>query len=382
MQNNENIDLPTLQQQNNELLRMITDLRTQLDNVTAQVNLQQDVQEQHPPQNHPDPAQTAIKQLIDGLRQNNSDPKSARIPHVEPYDGKDIRRCKEFLLQLHVFFAAQPKQFSTEEQKLAYTVSRLRGDAFKWITPALKNPDLALHSFANFSEKFEQAFGERDSLNSAEDQLRNIKQRHRPARALVAEFQSLRLDVSWNDSALISALYNALDDEVKAEIRREKRPSTLDEYANLAISIDNRLHEFRKEQQRKNGSQQSKQRQSPAQQPVINYQRNNYRPQQHPTPNQVVPMDIDSLSSHPSQLTSTERERRRANNLCGYCGGTHSIDACDRLAQKERSKGKSRAGIATITTAESSPGQPSSSSTSLSPQQSSSTSSGKGWARL
>ena len=324
-----NITPAALQQQNQELLNMINDLRNQIATVTAQV--------QTAPQPTMDPAQVTLKQFIDELRNSrpsqDSSSSSTRIPHVEPYDGKDTRRCKEFLLQLHVFLAAQPNNYSTEQKKLAYAISRLRGDAFKWVTPALKDSAQAFISFDDFALKFELSFGARDILNSAEDQLRNIKQRRRPARVLVAEFQTLRLDVDWNDSALISTLYGALDDDLKAEVRREPRPKTFVEYTDLVIRIDNRMHEFRREQQRKNDRQ-----------PISNRnalptpkERNIFR-QQPPAPSSIVPMDLDTTRIHPRQLTNEERERRRANNLCGYCGGTHQIDRCDKLAGRERNR--------------------------------------------
>ena len=44
-------------------------------------------------------------------------------------------------------------------------------------------------------------------------------------------------------------------------------------------------------------------------------------------------MEVDAVKHHP--LTNSERERRKKNNLCLYCGNAgHKVNDCPELAKK------------------------------------------------
>ena len=46
-------------------------------------------------------------------------------------------------------------------------------------------------------------------------------------------------------------------------------------------------------------------------------------------------MEVDAVKHHP--LTNSERERRKKNNLCLYCGNAgHKVNDCPELAKKPK----------------------------------------------
>jgi hypothetical protein len=53
----------------------------------------------------------------------------------------------------------------------------------------------------------------------------------------------------WNDSALKEAFYEALSDDVKDGLMYAERPETLRDFYDLAIRIDRRIQERRREKQ-------------------------------------------------------------------------------------------------------------------------------------
>lgn len=50
-------------------------------------------------------------------------------------------------------------------------------------------------------------------------------------------------------------------------------------------------------------------------------------------------MEIDALR-HRGPVSPQERERRREQGLCAYCGGKHKIDMCEALAKRNTIGGK------------------------------------------
>ena len=168
--------------------------------------------------------------------------KDPRMPDVETYDGKNVLKAREFILQLDIFFNSQPNRYYNDKSKLSYASSRLRDIAFSWVSPYLiLNDKGETQSYENFKTEFLNTFGEQDRITNAEAKLRRLKQGNRAAALLAAEVRTLSVDVSWNESALISAFYEGLNDDVKDKLCSLDLPTKLNEYMALTIKIDNRL---------------------------------------------------------------------------------------------------------------------------------------------
>jgi hypothetical protein len=238
---------------------------------------------------------------------------------------------RNFLLQLKNVFLVQPARFTSEVNKVAYAISYLRDVAFDWVSPFLESNSDILKSFADFEKAFLLAFGDIDRKRRAEKELLTLRQKSRPVSTIVAEFQRLAFETHMNEDALFPLFYNTLNDDVKDEICKVARPLTISEYYNLAIGIDNRL--FERKRERKFGPRFIPRvpNQAPARDPhamiIDNVQ------------NAAI---IDNVQKR-GPLSESEKQRRRSNNLCLYCGAPdHKLAECP-LRPSKSGKGKAQA---------------------------------------
>lgn len=241
-------------------------------------------------------------------------PKEVKVAAPEYFSG-NRKRSRTFLLQLKNVFRSQPQRFSKETTKVTYAISFLRDTAFDWIAPFLECDHEILEDFDKFEDRFKLAFGDTDRQRQAEQELLRLKQKGRSASALVSDFQRLSMEVKWSSEALFSIFYQALNDEVKDEICKCDRPLTIDEYYKLAIRIDNRL--FERRQERKSSSCSYKPSLYPVQTTQVNHKSTD-----------SDAMVIGATNAR-GPLSIQEKQRRRRDGLCMYCGsGEHLLDAC------------------------------------------------------
>jgi hypothetical protein len=146
-------------------------------------------------------------------------------------------------------------RFVEPRKQMLFVVSFLRGPAYDWIHPHLKdyltytNPDRQKAStrkvFASVNALFdemEETFDYGNEALEAERDIQALRQRASAAK-YKAEFQILAAKIEWNDEALASQFYRGLKDNVKDEIARQDRPTKLKEMYELAITIDGRIYE-------------------------------------------------------------------------------------------------------------------------------------------
>jgi hypothetical protein len=229
---------------------------------------------------------------------------SSREPKVASpaFFSGNRKDSRNFLLQLKNVFLVQPARFTSEVNKVSYAISYLRDTAFDWVSPYLESNAPLLKDFSEFEKAFTVSFGDIDRKRRAEKELLTIRQKNRSISTIVSEFQRLAFETHMNDEALFPLFYNTLNDDVKDEICKVPRPSTIEEYYHLAIAIDNRL--FERKREKRFGTRFTPQeprtfRSSPAA----------YDPDA---------MIIDNIQKR-GPISETEKQRRKANNLCLYC---------------------------------------------------------------
>jgi hypothetical protein len=253
-------------------------------------------------------------------------PRPAKVNDPEEFKG-ERSKARAFVLQCQNKFMGERNRFPDENSKVRYAISYLRGAAFKWITPYLEyesthpdqEPPVILRTSQNFFAELVRIFDDPNRQKNAEDQLFSIKQGKRSVTALVSQFQCLVIEAGFkfDNPSLFGIFYKALNDEVKDELIKQARPTKLDEYFLAAINIDDRLHQRRQER--------NANRSTPRQN---NGGSNNSSSSQSSGP---TPMEIDATSNQPrGRLTEAEKQRRRANNLCLYCGSAdHKVKNCN-----------------------------------------------------
>jgi hypothetical protein len=157
-------------------------------------------------------------------------------------------------------------------------------------------------------EEFSTTFGDVDKARMADSKIRELQQGSRPASIYASEFRQLSCDVDWeSDMALVRQFYWGLRDDVKDLLLTMPDVSTLAEAISQAVKCDNRL--FERRQNKRLGPQIRVPLSSPPSttlalpsNPINNYD----------------PMQIDSIRYR--TLTQDEKDRRRREGLCLYCG--------------------------------------------------------------
>jgi Retrotransposon gag protein len=261
-----------------------------------------------------------------------SEPKVA-LP--DKFDG-DKRKLRGFLNQLELIFTLNSTKYPTDAIKVAFVGSLLTGRALSWFNPMFEKQASftnLLNNWANFKKSLMDTFGDPDRTRIAEYHLRDLRQGNKPASSYAAEFRTLATDVEWNQAALLSQFKCGLKPEVKDMLLNHDLPDDLEEFMTLAIKLDNRLFEHQQEkrltQQNQHGNQHKQQR---GNQPT-NKQQNHQQSTQYstttttPASNKPVPMEIDAIKKG-GKLTDVEKQRRRDQGLCLYCGGNHLRANC------------------------------------------------------
>jgi hypothetical protein len=243
------------------------------------------------------------------------------------FDGKDRQGCSPFISHCRLYIRGNIANFPTEQSKILFVSSYLRGNAFSWFEPHLKTVDDPLFSnFETFVAELEKNMGDPDRERSLTRQLQTLSQTT-SASAYATKFFQISSSLSWNDDALRAQFYTGLKKEVKDALAIAMitfEPTSVQALSDMAIRVDNRLYERKSEDRRGQGKEQARQ-EGPRVAPVNS--------QGHVGPR---PMDLDAnqKSVKFKPLTQEEKKRRRDNGLCLYCGEKgHDAANCPRKSR-------------------------------------------------
>jgi hypothetical protein len=242
--------------------------------------------------------QEEIKGLKESLRSltaanasRSEDPKGRK---PKPFDGKSLSQLPEFLSQVRVAFRSRPLAYPDEEAKVLYAISYLEGPALSCIQPYIDKdePPSWMTDFSLFTKQLKKLFGDPDVVGNTSHQLRMLKQTSL-ASLYAAEFRRLASQLDWGNQALVGQFFEGLSDSVQDELVKTDYATDLDALIDQAIRVDN--------------LQQRRKAQRASSKPVL------------------------STASPGKSLTEQQKEFRRKNNLCMYCGGAdHLILNCPK----------------------------------------------------
>jgi hypothetical protein len=226
----------------------------------------------------------------------------------------------------------------TDMDKALYLSTYLdNGSPRSWFTAIRRTNEDLLNDFDQLIDDFRHHFGDPDTEGTALRKIESLRQTGSCAR-YASKFRELLVYVNFNTSTTIQKYYEGLKDEVKDLLLTVHKPPTeFDEYVTLTVTIDNRLH--RREVERKT-----------AKKPMSRQQNTSDMSTQPKPPTFTttlppgVPMEIDATKTVPRQpLTKEERDRRFAQGLCLYCGGTeHTVKNCPNMSERAKKKFNAR----------------------------------------
>ena len=113
--------------------------------------------------------------------------KPLKINTPEPFDG-NREKLRAFFSQVELFFGFNVDRFPTNEHKVLFASTYLKGPAFKWFNSFLTdflnnepdkrddNTEKVTQNYSNFKNKLRQAFGDFDKEHLAERRMQSLRQ--------------------------------------------------------------------------------------------------------------------------------------------------------------------------------------------------------------
>ncbi len=167
--------------------------------------------------------------------------KFIRASPPDTFDGTR-GKLRTFLSQVELCFFLEPRQFSTHQKRVLYSITFLRGAAFDWANVFLRDfldnmdrterrneTNEVMESWIKFKERLQQTFGDIDEERTAERRLQSLRQTGSAA-DYAAQFQRYGTQTEWDDAALTAQFYKGLKDHVKDDIARGDRPDDLETF--------------------------------------------------------------------------------------------------------------------------------------------------------
>ena len=255
-----------------------------------------------------------IHQFAELLNSMKSAPQDPRYQEPEWFDGTRAA-SRGFLNQCRLAFMLQPNRFTNDRTKVGFMLSHLKGRALGWASPLIEKDDPILADLEAFLTEFQRIFGDPDCKKNAARKLRTLRQGSSGTAEYAAEFLQLVADVNWNDEAQANQFYEGLSEEVKDELARFDAPEATPELIQLSIRIDNRLR--KRAESKKNKNNEPWRTQNATTLATGRDNAGDYGP---------GPMIIDATRK---TLTESERDARRRQGLCFYCGKRgHLVASC------------------------------------------------------
>jgi hypothetical protein len=225
-----------------------------------------------------------------------------RLPVPESYAGESAY-CRAFLTRCAMHFALQPRTFNNEPAKVAFVITLLTGKAALWGTAVWENQDPCCASFQALSSEMRRVFDRAVAGREAARVLADLRQGDRSVSDYSIEFRTLAAESQWNEAAQWDMFLHGLADRVQREIYALDLPTTLNGLIELALRVDARITRVggRTPSIRSPGGAEG--------------QRSSGRDVVSPV------FDHEPMQVGRARLSREERERRRSQGLCLYCGG-------------------------------------------------------------
>ncbi|XP_078812567.1 uncharacterized protein LOC144996750 [Oryzias latipes] len=244
----------------------------------------------------------------------------------EPYFG-DGEACRGFLLKCRLLFQQAPRYYNSDLSKITLIINSLRNKALQWAQAFLAINPVSQLTYECFIDKFKLVFDQPRKQEEAARKLLALEQRNRSVSDHVIDFRILAVEAGWTDPALHGVFYKSLNETIKDHLCLQPETHSFEELVTAALRSDTRLRVRQHESPpptRKSSSNPA-QGTKPHVPPVI--------PSVNPHSQPVKPMQIGH-----SKLSAEERQRRRAEGACFYCGQSgHQVHQCGLRSNSQAS---------------------------------------------
>uniref|UniRef100_A0A8C6U8R8 Retrotransposon gag domain-containing protein n=1 Tax=Neogobius melanostomus TaxID=47308 RepID=A0A8C6U8R8_9GOBI len=189
-------------------------------------------------------AQPAVRTRDTPLRA--SAPREPHIPTPERYYG-DLGSCGRFLLQCSLVFDQQSNTYAADKSRISFVLSLLGGKASQWATAVWEANSPICWSYRDFSDEMRKIFDHPVRGKEAAKRLLALHQGASSVAQYAIDFRILAAESGWDDAALQGVFMRGLAENIKDELAARDETESLEELISLAIRLDNRLRERRRE---------------------------------------------------------------------------------------------------------------------------------------
>ncbi|KIJ42975.1 hypothetical protein M422DRAFT_90828, partial [Sphaerobolus stellatus SS14] len=143
-----------------------------------------------------------------------------KVPIKDPdtFDGSSPEKLRNFIFQCNIVFRGKKDSFPTQESKVFYAISYLRGTALDHVEPYVNSdnePDW-LTDWNLFRDELVTHFGSINPEDEAEIALENVKfPDNGKAAKFFIDFAKHATRVAYDDRALCRLAYKALPTRIK-----------------------------------------------------------------------------------------------------------------------------------------------------------------------
>jgi hypothetical protein len=176
--------------------------------------------------------------------------KSTKLPDPLIFEGKG-QDLDSWLSRMRNKLLANSDHYPTDPLQIAYTESRVKGKAAKYITPRLRAT--ALNRFRTAEEIFDyltQVYGDPDRRHTAQRAYLKLYQGRRPFAEFWAEFQRLAAELDYNQISMIDDLRFKLNPSLQNALVHVPDPIDIYEFARTYQRVDQRLKDIQAVQAR------------------------------------------------------------------------------------------------------------------------------------
>jgi Ty3 transposon capsid-like protein len=304
--------LQTLRLQNDEMRNLIKTLHERIQ------TLEDERSDTPAPPNSP----TSSVSSISSVRRR--DPK---VAPPDPFTGK-VAEFQNFIAQCTLTLTLCPKTYSRDEDRVLFVISRLRGTPLTWAHDIIFNPEHPLRKdYPAFKMALTNLYGDRAYEMECEDKIKRLEQTG-SAVAYAQNFQTLMAPLGLDKKSQCLMFFGGLKAEVKKAIIIAGRSTEFQDLVNQAVKFDQLFYQQLRQEKRESQDDPS----------PPNKKRQQNRATDSQTPANTTPPFVplpDTTPHFRAPLTEKEKEHRRQNNLCAYCGDSgHAIETCPRVKKK------------------------------------------------
>ena len=306
--------------------------------------------------------------FADVLERIGSGDSKSKVKEPKPFDGNNPRKLRTFLVNVHLNLNDRPSMFRTDAKKIAFVLSYLTGPALDWFEPEILDPDPANPpawsvSFQHLIKELQDNFGVYDAVGDAESKLSNLYMKDSDRlNKYTVKFNQYAALVHWDHAALHYFFCKGLAPRLKDELVHVAEARTLRELRKQVSELDNRYwqrHFERAREQKSHPSSDSKSKKSNQSSNTSSSSNNKSNSSNSsggsvsgsgsgkPQSNSNSGSSNNSSNKKPyadklgkdGKLNQAERDRRRKNNLCMFCGGNHKLEDCNKRKKAQDARG-------------------------------------------